>query len=325
MATALKIRPNHEYWCKCTPQTSGINKTVTSDWLDLRWQLGFQWHRRGIELVLQVPRLFHSATIFCCYICTCICCLKLHRADYQVGEGFFFTSILHQCIYYLCRILISRPPRVFQRFKRCSCWIWHLWKLAVVFSFQWETELMEHSPENKCLICFIQNSTSPAHNLFAFATGFQWINIFLDSPLYCRPAEGRLVYLQEPHVGDADLGCRLLYICTSYTGRDHVVGVISGSSLKFVVLKFESWEHKGQQQYFYCESHICEKINFCSSFQVSMSIWNRTENHLFMQMKYNLTGIILGIGSASERCYIVTPPVIGWVHTQNGPCSSANG
>ena len=34
-------------------------------------------------------RLFHSATIFCCYICTCICCLKLHQADYQVGEGFF--------------------------------------------------------------------------------------------------------------------------------------------------------------------------------------------------------------------------------------------
>ena len=30
-------------------------------------------------------RLFHSATTFCCYICTCICCLKLH----QVGEGFF--------------------------------------------------------------------------------------------------------------------------------------------------------------------------------------------------------------------------------------------
>ena len=34
-------------------------------------------------------RLFHSATIFCCYICTCICCLKLH----QVGEG-FLNSIL---------------------------------------------------------------------------------------------------------------------------------------------------------------------------------------------------------------------------------------
>ena len=106
------------------------NTTATSDWLDLRWQLGFHWHRRGIELVLQVPRLFHNATVsqcnhfFCCYICTCIC-LKLHQADYQVGEV-FFTSILVggtqlQCIYYLCPILISRPPRVFRRFKRRSC------------------------------------------------------------------------------------------------------------------------------------------------------------------------------------------------------------
>ena len=101
-------------------------KTATSDRLDLRWQLGLQWHRIGIELVLQVPRLFHNATVsqcnhFCCYICTCICCLKLH----QVGD-FFFNSIWWgatqlQCIYYLCCILISRPPRVFRRFKRRSC------------------------------------------------------------------------------------------------------------------------------------------------------------------------------------------------------------
>ena len=33
-------------------------------------------------------RLFHSATIFCCNICTCICCLKVH----QVGEVFFLTQ-----------------------------------------------------------------------------------------------------------------------------------------------------------------------------------------------------------------------------------------
>ena len=116
LATALKIRPNHEYWCKCTWQTSGINITATSDRLDLRWQLGFQWHRRGIELVLQVPRLFHNATvsqwtIFCCYICTCICCLKLHQ----------HSAPMYLLFYYLCRILISRPPRVFRRFKRRSC------------------------------------------------------------------------------------------------------------------------------------------------------------------------------------------------------------
>ena len=70
----------------------------------------------------QVTRLFHSATIFSCYIC--ICCLKLHRAEYQVEE--FFTSIWWgstqlQCIYYLRRILIFRPPRVFRRFTRRYC------------------------------------------------------------------------------------------------------------------------------------------------------------------------------------------------------------
>ena len=84
----------------------------------------------------QVTRLFHKATVsqcnhfFLCYIC--ICCLKL----YQV-EDFFFTSIWWgstqlQCIYYLRRILISRPPRVFRHFKRrsCSC----MWQKAVSWS-----------------------------------------------------------------------------------------------------------------------------------------------------------------------------------------------
>ena len=42
--------------------------------------------------VLQTKRLFHSATIFCGYIC--ICCLKLHQADYQVEEVFFFFFFL---------------------------------------------------------------------------------------------------------------------------------------------------------------------------------------------------------------------------------------
>ena len=52
-------------------------KIATSDRLDLRWQLGFQWHGIGIELVLQVPRRFHNATVSQCdhilllHICTC--------------------------------------------------------------------------------------------------------------------------------------------------------------------------------------------------------------------------------------------------------------
>ena len=100
-------------------------KTVTSDRLDLRWQLGFQWHRIGMELVLQVPRLFHNATVS-----QCEHFLLLHMYMYLLFETspvwrVFLNSIWWatqlQCIYYLCRILISRPPRLFRRFKRRSC------------------------------------------------------------------------------------------------------------------------------------------------------------------------------------------------------------
>ena len=127
--------PNREYWWSTKqPQVT-----------DRRWQLGFQWHRRGIELVFKsldcfTKRLFHTATFFCCYIC--ICWLKVHQANYKVEEG-FFTSISWgstqlPCIYYLRRILISRPPRVFRRFKRRSCCrydgcriIWSSWIQAM--------------------------------------------------------------------------------------------------------------------------------------------------------------------------------------------------
>ena len=45
-------------------------------------------------------------------------------ASSDIGEG----GTLLQCIYYLCRILISRPPRVFRRFKRRSCLLYHWFK-----------------------------------------------------------------------------------------------------------------------------------------------------------------------------------------------------
>ena len=32
-------------------------------------------------------------------------------------------------------------------------------------------------------------------------------------------------------------------------------------------------------------------------------------------------GIILGMGSANERRYIVTSSLIGWAHIQNDPCA----
>ena len=128
LATALGMRLNREYWWSTKqPQVT-----------DLLWQLGFQWHRRGIELVFKsldcfTKPLFRTATIFCCYIC--ICCLKLHQADYKVEDCFFWVFYLDlgggggstqlKCIYYLRRILISRPPRVFWHFKRRSCSFWY--------------------------------------------------------------------------------------------------------------------------------------------------------------------------------------------------------
>ena len=127
LATALRMRPNHEYWCKCTCQTNGINKTATCDRLD------HCWHRTGIELVFKsldcfTVRLFHNATIF------------LLQHIYLLSETFFTL-----CVYVRggggvgglprfgggarssnvftiwCRILISRPPMVFRCFKRRSC------------------------------------------------------------------------------------------------------------------------------------------------------------------------------------------------------------
>ena len=114
-------------------KTSGINKTATSDRLETSVD---SWASSDIGEVLSLfyksldcftMRLFHSATIFCCYICTCICCLKLHQAAWLPGWRGLFQKLNSvggtqlQCIYYLCRILISRPPRVFRRFKRRSC------------------------------------------------------------------------------------------------------------------------------------------------------------------------------------------------------------
>ena len=55
-------------------------------------------------------RLFHSATIFCCYIGTCICCLKVH----QVGE-FFLNSIwwgpLSSNVFTICAVYWSLGRR----------------------------------------------------------------------------------------------------------------------------------------------------------------------------------------------------------------------
>ena len=126
------MQPNHEYWCKCTWRTNGINKTATSDRLDLRWWLGFQWHQRSIELVFKsldcfTKWLFLSATIFLAATYVIVVwnftglITRLKSFFVVFLTSIWWGSTQLQCIYYLCRIQISRPPRVFQRFRRRSC------------------------------------------------------------------------------------------------------------------------------------------------------------------------------------------------------------
>ena len=120
LATALGMWPNSEYWWSTKqPQVT-----------DLRWQLGFQWHGRGIELVFKsldcfTKRLFHTATIFAATYEFVV--WNFTRLITRL-KRVFFTSIWWgstqlQCICYLRCTLISRPPRVFRRFKRRSCYI----------------------------------------------------------------------------------------------------------------------------------------------------------------------------------------------------------
>ena len=76
--------------------------------------VGFQWHRRCIELVFKsldcfTKRLFHTATIFCCNIC--ICCLKLHQADHKVEEFVFLPRFgggaLSSDVFTICAVYWS--------------------------------------------------------------------------------------------------------------------------------------------------------------------------------------------------------------------------
>ena len=113
--TNERYQQNSHKWLTWPPLTVGL--PVTSGCIDL---------------VLQVPRLFHIATVSQCdhflllhmYMFVFLSSTRLiTRLESFFG---FFTSILVggtqlQCIYYLCCILISRPPRVFRRLKRRSC------------------------------------------------------------------------------------------------------------------------------------------------------------------------------------------------------------
>ena len=128
--------PNREYWWSTKqPQVT-----------DLRWQLGFQWHRR-YWVSFQVTRLFHKATVSHCDHFLMLHMYLLFETSpgwLQGWRGFFFflTSIWWgstqlQCIYYLRRILISRPPRVFRVSNVVLVWFLTL-NYHKSISFQWK-------------------------------------------------------------------------------------------------------------------------------------------------------------------------------------------
>ena len=117
--------PNREHWWSTKqPQVT-----------DLRWVLtpaltvGLPVTSERHWPSFQVTRLFHKATVSHCDLFLLLHMYLLFETSpgwLQCWRGFFLTSIWWgstqlQCIYYLRRILISRPPRVFRRFKRRSC------------------------------------------------------------------------------------------------------------------------------------------------------------------------------------------------------------
>ena len=53
---------------------------------------------------------------------------------------------------------------------------------------------------------------------------------------------------------------------------------------------------------------------FISPFVGSRNIFAKDERHMDVYSE-----MILHMGSGNERTYLVTPPLIGWVHTQNDP------
>ena len=99
--TNERYQQNSHKWLTWPPLTVGLPVTSERYWA--------------------VPRLFHNATVsqcdhfFCCYIWPCICCLKLHQADYQVGEFFFLPQFwweaLSSNVFTICAVYWSLGRR----------------------------------------------------------------------------------------------------------------------------------------------------------------------------------------------------------------------
>ena len=108
-----------------------INKTATSDRPPLTVGLPVTLERYWASF--QVTRLFHKATVSHCDLFLLLHMYLLFETSPGWLQGwrvfcFFYLDLvgehsapMYLPVYYLRRILISRQPRVFRRFKRRSC------------------------------------------------------------------------------------------------------------------------------------------------------------------------------------------------------------
>ena len=107
LVTALGMRLNHEYWCKCTWRTNGINKTAGHKWLTLPpLTVGLPVTSERYWASFQVTRLFHKATVSQCDHFFATTYRKLNQVDYQIeiflpqfGGGALSSNVFTICPY----------------------------------------------------------------------------------------------------------------------------------------------------------------------------------------------------------------------------------
>ena len=86
-------------------------------------------------------RLFHSATIFAAtYVHVYICCLNLHQADYQVGEGFlsqFWWGALSFNVFTICAVYWSLGRRGYFGVSNVVLVVIDRWSISCEIAFRW--------------------------------------------------------------------------------------------------------------------------------------------------------------------------------------------
>ena len=156
------------------------------------------------------------------------------------------------------------------------------------------------------------------------------------------------MYLQTSNIRCTLLGCKIVDH-SDVVGASPVGAAPTASSFSTEHLASMDWADKTARR---DENHISFGI-WCALYKRfygmlhntnDVTLWVNSSQHgccswlgartstTIMMMKTgehmsglpkSTAGMILGMGSANERrCYIVTPSLIGWAHTQNGPCNA---